>query len=260
MRAFSFEPVNQRCWLQSFRGGTQTETMDETKETQKDSLPQGKALEGSEGITPKVEAKTHYTEEELNERIQADRIARGRDTKSLSDREATLKAERETIEAEKTKIADWQRQRDETELAEARRDPDKLAAWQKKQTEKTRDAEFATREVNLKKREADLTKREAEHAAAIQAAQETQLEIDIWEIGAKHGINPVTLKDSMKKLNLTTTEQAETLAKELSGTQKRPAEGETEFNPISGVTSGHKETSKGKSASQIYADSFRNQK
>jgi hypothetical protein len=209
-------------------------------EVKSDALPKGQPSAEIKG-TPKVETKT-YTEEEVNKRISDALAAKGRDAKTLSDREAILKAERETIEADKVKIADWQRQRDETELAEARRDPDKLAAWQKKQNEKSRDAEFATREAALKKREADLTKREAEHSATIQAAQETQLEIELWEIGAKYGINPVILKDTMKDLNLTTTEQAEALAKRLSGTAKRPAEGEAEekeeFTPISGVTTG----------------------
>jgi hypothetical protein len=207
--------------------------MDETKETQKDSLPQGKALEGSEGTTPKVEVKTH-TEEETAKQVQAALVKAGRDAKALSDREATLKADREAIEAKRTELAEWERRRDETELAEARRDPDKLAAWQKKQADKTRDVEFTTRETNIKKREADLAKREAEHEAEIKATQETQLEIKLWEIGAKHKLDPVILKDTMKDLNLTTVEQAEALAKRLTG--QRPPEGE--FNPVSGVTSG----------------------
>jgi hypothetical protein len=202
--------------------------------------------------TPKKEAKTHYTEEEVNEKIQADRIARGRDAKSLADKEASLKAEREAVEADKVKIADWQRQRDETELAEARRDPDKLAAWQKKQNEKTRDAEFATREANLKKREVDLTKREAEHEAEIQAAQETRMEITLWEIGAKHKVDPVTLKDTMKDLNLTTVEQAEALAKRLAESETKP-----EFNPITGVTSGTKKNLSSSNPDEELEEGFR---
>jgi len=215
--------------------------MDETKETQKDSLPQGKAPEGSEGTTPKVEAKT-YTEEELQKEIQKAKVAAGRDAKSLSDKEAALKAEREAVEAEKAKVAEWQRRREEAELDEARKDPDKLAQWQKKQTEKTRDAEFAKREADLTKRQADLTKREAEHEAEITSAREAKLEMKVFELAGKYNLNPVVIKDGMKDLGLSTAEQAEALAKKLSETGKRPPEGEVPFNPTSGVTSGTRGT------------------
>jgi hypothetical protein len=202
-------------------------------ETPKGLSSEGQTSEGEAQGTSKTEAKS-YTEEEVNKRISDALAAKGRDAKTLTDREASLKAEREVIEADKVKIADWQRQRDETELAEARRDPDKLAAWQKKQNDKTRDAEFATRETNLKKRE-------AEHAEMVKAAQETQMEIKLWEIGVKYKVDPVILKDTMKDLNLTTVEQAEALAKRLTAGE-RPPEGEAEFIPISGVTSGTRGT------------------
>lgn len=208
--------------------------MDETKETQTDSLPEGKAPEGSEGTTPEVEAKTH-TEKEKDKAIQLALIKAGRDAKSLSDKEVALKAEKEAIEAEKAKLVDWERRRDQAELDEARRDPDKLAAWQKRQTEKTRDAEFTKREADLRKNEADLRKREAEHEAEITAARETKFEMSLFELGGKYEINPTVLKDTTKDLGLTTVEQIEALAKRLSETGKRPSEA---IIPASGVISG----------------------
>ena len=199
--------------------------MDETKETPKDSLPQGKAPEGSEGTTPKVEVKTH-TEEETAKQVQAALVKAGRDAKSLSEKEAALTAERGAIEAEKTKIADWERQREQAELEEARRDPDKLAAWQKKQTQKTRDAEFAKREQDVKKREQDLARREAEQEATVRATQEAQLGMKVYEIAAKYDLNPEELRKDMKDLNLTTLEQLEKYAKRMSTTGERPPGGE----------------------------------
>jgi len=230
-------------------------------EGKKDSLQPGagQALTDEQG-TSKTETKS-YTETELNKAISDALAAKGRDAKTLSDREASLNARDEAIKAQEAEIDRIKKQRDEAELDDARHDPTKLTAYQaRKAREKDQEDLKAEREA-LKKDRAALDRDKADHQAAIQAAQETQLEIDIWEIGGKHGINPVTLKDSMKRLNLSTVEQAEALAKELSGTtEKRPPEGETEFNPISGVTAGHKESSKGKSARQIYAENFRKEK
>lgn len=198
--------------------------------------PKGLSSEGqtSEGEQETSQTKT-YTEEEHQKGINDALATKGRDFKSLSEEKAAIKAEREAIETEKAKQADWERQREQVELEEARRDPDKLAAWQKRQTEKTRDAEFTKREADLKKSEADFRKREAEHEAEIKSARESRMEMAIFELGAKYEINPTVLKDSAKDLDLTTVEQVEALAKRLSGMQKRPSEA---IIPASGVTSG----------------------
>jgi hypothetical protein len=202
--------------------------------------PKGLSSEGqtSEGETQGTSKQTKtYTEEEL-QKAKSDALAQaGRDAKAFSEREAALKAEKDAIEAEKTKIADWQRQREQAELDEARKDPDKLAQWQKRQQEKTRDAEFAKREADLNKRQVDLTKREAEHEAEITSAREAKLEMKVFELAGKYNLNPIVLKDGMKDLGLSTPEQAEALAKRLSETGKRPPEGEA-LKPASGVTSG----------------------
>jgi hypothetical protein len=214
--------------------------MDETKGNPGDSLQEpGQASEGAEGITPK-QART-YTEEELQKAKSDALAAAGRDAKSLSEKEAALTAERGAIEAEKTKIADWEREREQAELDEARRDPDKLAAWQKKQTQKTRDAEFAKREQDVKKREQDLARREAEQEATVRATQEAQLGMKVYEIAAKYDLNPEELRKDMKDLNLTTLEQLEKYAKRMSTTGERPPGGESAkvtTAPITVPTSG----------------------
>jgi hypothetical protein len=210
----------------------------DTKETTKDTIPVSDTQGQDSTAETQRDSKTarSYTEEEVEKKFSQQRSILDKKIASLEKQLKDSEATKSELEAMKQKLAGYEEQREQSELAEARRDPDKLAAWQKKQNEKTRDAEFATRETNLKKREAELNKREAEHAETVKAAQETQLEMALWEIGAKHKVNPVILKDTMKDLNLTTVEQAEALAKRLSGTGERPPE--TEFNPISGVTSG----------------------
>jgi hypothetical protein len=222
--------------------------MDETKGTTKDPLqPTGQASEGDKGITPKAETKT-YTQEDVNRAIEKAKndalAAAGRDAKTLAQRQADLDARDAGIKAQQAEIDDIKRQRDAAELEEARRDPSKLTAYQARKAKEQEQQSLQAEKEALKKDRAAFERDKAEHTAAIQAAQEMQLEIDVWEIGAEFGINPVTLKDTMKDLNLTTAEQAKALAKSMKDALKRPAEteGETkpeeEFNPASGVTSG----------------------
>jgi len=210
--------------------------MDETKDTQENSLQEsGKASEGSEGTTPPEEAKTQYTQEELDKALQADRIKRGRDDKSLSGREAAVKSQEESVKARLAKIEEWERQQDAAELAEAQRDPDKLVAYQAKQAERNRGKSLDAREAELKKREAEQDRREAENAETVKAAEQHQMEMSLWEIAAEAEINQQTLKDGVKELNLTTVEQAKALAKRLKPTGERPPEGEVEGGKVTPI-------------------------
>ena len=87
--------------------------MDETKETPKDTSSEKETPpEGSEGTTPQVKT---FTEEDVQKRIQGDRVARGRDFKSLETREAIVNAQEE---ANKAAGFDLERQRLETQKRE----------------------------------------------------------------------------------------------------------------------------------------------
>jgi len=189
--------------------------------------------------TPKKEAKTHYTDEEVKQLIQEDRVARGRDAKTLTDWEASLKTQQAEIDDTRTEIAKIQEQIDQAELEAARGDPARLKELQAKKSYKTLLADLETKKKELQKDRAVFDHDKAEQAETVRAVQETQLEVALWKIGAKYKVDPVILKDTIKDLKLTTVEQAEALAKRLSGTAgERPPEGETEFNPITGVTVG----------------------
>jgi hypothetical protein len=209
--------------------------MDETKTIPTDSLPGGKAPEASDGITPPIEAKTQYTQEDVDKLLQADRIKRGRDDKTLATRKADLDAQHETITAKLARIEEWERQQDATELAEAQKDPAKMRAYQAKQAENTRAKTLDQREADLKKREQEHTRKEAETAETVRAAQQHQMDTKVYEIAARHELNPEDLKAGLKDLNLTTVEQAEALAKRLG----RPPEGEKKTTtPVSVPTTG----------------------
>jgi len=212
--------------------------------------------------TPEDQAKT-YTEEEIEEikakAAQDARVAAGRDAKSLETREAALNAREEAIKAEEAKIDEIRRQRDAAELADARGDPDKMAAYQAKKNREQEDTDLKAQRGAIKKEREALDRDKAEHEAEIKAARETQLEIEIWKIAKAEGVDPVELKDTMEDLKLTTVEQAKGLAKRLN---KKPGDEAVEKKSThdSLLTSGSKGTQEGKTARQIYADNFRSKK
>lgn len=209
--------------------------MDEPKGNPQDSLQKpGQASGGTEGTTPK-EAKT-YTEQEVEKAKNDALAAAGRDAKSLETKEAAINAREEAIKAEEAKIDEIRRQRDVEELAEARGDPDKLAAYQAKKGREQEDTDLKAQRSAIKKDREQLDRDKAEHEAEIKAARETQLEIELWKIAEAEGVDPVELKDMMKDLNLTTVEQAKVAAKRLN---KKPVDGTAKsLIPVSGVTSG----------------------
>jgi len=212
--------------------------------------------------TPEDQAKT-YTEEEIEEikakAAQDARVAAGRDAKSLETREAAINAREEAIKAEEAKIEEIRRQRDVEELAEARGDPDKLAAYQAKKGREQEDTDLKAQRSAIKKDREQLDRDKAEHEAEIKAARETQLEIELWKIAEAEGVDPVELKDMMKDLNLTTVEQAKTVAKRLNKKPDDEAAAKKSTHD-SLLTSGPKGSQEGKTARQIYADSFREKK
>ncbi|MBA7466123.1 hypothetical protein ES707_01298 [subsurface metagenome] len=196
--------------------------MDETKKTQ--GLPSDnaeKAPEGSEGTTPKADAKT-YTEDEFQGALQADRIKRGRDDKSLSGREVAVKSREDANKAE-------QERRDAAELAEAQKDPDRLAVYQSKKAERQRAR-------SQDERDAAQDKREAEHEAEINAAREAQKEINIWQIASAKGIDPVRLKNLSEKFNIEGKEKLEELAGEIASGKPEPTDKKKPHDSL--VTSG----------------------
>jgi len=178
--------------------------MDETNGATKNTTQKEGQASGSEGGTPQ-EPLTH-TQAQVDEALQKDRIARGRDDKALQAREATVAVK----EAEAERI---QKERDAEELAAAQGNPLALDALQ------------------LKKDRAELAKSKVEHQADIESAREAKRETEIWHIATKYGVDAETLKG----LNLD-KEHTEVVAKAMSGSQTN--EDGTPKKPDSGVTIG----------------------
>jgi len=214
-------------------------------ENQGDTLQPGEGGQSSPEDTQGTstdKAKT-YTEEDVNKAVNDALAQAGRDHKTLETRQAELDAQQESVKTGLAKIEEWERQQDAAELAEAQRDPAKMRAYQAKQVEKNRAKSLDEREAALAKREQESNRREAEHSEKVKAAQEVTMGMKLYEIAARHNLNPEDLKKDMKDLNLTTEAQLETLAKRLSTTGQRPPEGETKggekpTTPVSVPTTG----------------------
>jgi DNA repair exonuclease SbcCD ATPase subunit len=201
--------------------------MDETTGTAQDSVPvEEQASAGDAGSTSGQDASTH-TDEEIQKAVSDALAAKGRDVKKLSAWEARLKAQEESIKAAKAGIEEFKRRRDEAELEEARTDSGKLIEFQRKKA-------LDVREAELKKQREELNRQRMEHDAEVKSAKETLTEIKLWQIGAKYGINPATLKG----LNLPSLEDVETVAKQIGRIAPQSSESAKSFNPDSGMTSG----------------------
>jgi len=164
--------------------------MDETEKTQQDtSLEKETSPGGSEGTTP-TETKT-FTEEDVLKRIQGDRVARGRDAKSLETREATVKAQEE---ANKAAGFDLERQRLEAQKREIEAlsdDPEAKKAL--------------LRSYDLDKKERELNEREKANREAMQRMFD-----EAEALAAEHSLKPSDL------LSAGTPEAMKLLAKNLA--------------------------------------------
>ena len=170
--------------------------MVETTEVKKDShLEKGKAPADGDGITP----PEVYSKTQVEEAIQKDRIARGRDDKTLTGRETAVKAREDAAKAEEDR-------RDAAELKEAQGDPDKLAVYQAKQAERQRTRKQDERDAAQDKRDADY---EAE-------TRESTREILIHEVATAKGVDPVRLKTLSGKYNVEGKEKLEELADDVA--------------------------------------------
>ena len=190
--------------------------MDKTNETKQDSSQVNEdSSGGGKGTTSDTEART-YSEDELGKAVNDALAKAGRDAKTLADKEADLNARQEAINAKQAEIDEQERQRDAAELEAARSDPNLMKVYQDKQSQKRESASIGAQKADIKKQRDALDRDKAEHESEIKAARETQMEIEIWKIAEAEGVDPAQLKDTMKDLDLTTVEQAKSVAKRLN--------------------------------------------
>jgi len=210
--------------------------MGEIDKTTQDSLPQGQTSGGTGETTPKETPKT-YTEQEAQKLVSDALAAKGRDAKTLSDKEASLNALQADIDAAKAEIVEFERQKDQAELEEARRDPAKMVDYQQKRNYRKLLQDLDSQKADLRRQQDEFNRQKGDHDQQIQQANQTMMEVKVWQIAGKYGVDA----DRLKKLNLPTIEAVEAVAKELSPVQRPPESTEAkepEFTPDSGVTSG----------------------
>jgi len=233
--------------------------MNETKKTKQDISQDETSSAGEIGITSEPKAKT-YTESEIQKAVSDALAKAGRDAKSLEAKAAQLKADQEAIEAQKSQIAEIQRQIDEAELEAARGDPVRLREIQAKKSVKTQLAEIEKQKAELRKQQAEIDRSKAEHESEVRAVRETNKEITIWQIATAKGVDPMRLKTLSEKFNIEEKEKLEELAGEIASGKPQDESPKKKITPDSLVTSGNRQSQEGKTARQIYAESFRDRK
>lgn len=218
-------------------------------ENQKD--PSGTAQDTSGGTkeTSGGEPET-LTREEAQKQTSDALAAAGRDAKSLDVRGKSLDAREEALKAEQAKITQWQTERDEAEEESLKDDPEGLKFLRKKQA-------LATKEKKFSDDRATLERDEAEHKARLDAAEETEREIVIWEIAQKLGIDASKLKELSTDLNLQTKEQIERAAKEMAAGKAPP---KTPLTLDTGKTGGGDKDLSGMSSRQAFRSHLEDKK
>jgi len=193
--------------------------MDETKETNQDSSLNEDTSGGSEGTTPKVKT---FTEGDIQKLIQADRVARGRDAKSLETREAVVKAQAEANKAAGIEIERQRLDAQRKELESVADDPDAKKAL--------------LRSYDLDKRERDIEEKRKQDEAAVgrmfSDAEALAIEYNLKPSDLLVAANPEAMKLLAKNLALERELDAEK-AKGKTPKEEKPQEG---FEPDSGTS------------------------
>jgi len=193
---------------------------DETKNQSQDN-PSGE----DKGSTSKENEPETLTREQANKEISDKLAAAGRTAKQLEAKTQAIEAEKQALQAREEKIAQKEKEAEDKELAGAETDEDKAKIKAKF------DIKAANRELATKV--SAFEKEKAEHAAELEAAQNTKREILIWDIAKEAKIDPSDLKDTVNELGLTTQEQIKAAAKRL-----KPAGDKTPLQPDSNKTKG----------------------
>jgi len=180
----------------------------------------------TEGTSKENEPET-LTREQANKEISDKLAAAGRTAKQLEAKAQAIETEKQALQAREEKIAQKEKEAEDKELAGAETDEEKAKIKAKF------DIKAANRE--LANKVAAFEKEKAEHAAELEAAQETKKEILIFDIAKEAKIDPSDLKDYIKELQLEnpTPEQIKAAAKRL-----KPAGEKTPLQPDSNKTKG----------------------
>lgn len=196
--------------------------LDETKDLNQDN-PSGED-KGSTSKEKENEPET-LTREQANKEISDKLAAAGRTAKQLEAKAQAIETEKQALQAREEKIAQKEKEAEDKELAGAETDEEKAKIKAKF------DIKAANRE--LANKVAAFEKEKAEHAAELEAAQETKKEILIFDIAKEAKIDPSDLKDTVTELGLTTQEQIKAAAKRL-----KPAGDKTPLQPDPNTTKG----------------------
>jgi len=196
--------------------------MDETKETNQDSSPEKETTPGgSEGTTPKEKT---FTKEDIQKLIQDDRVARGRDAKSLETREAALKTQEEANRAASIEVERQRLEAQRKELESVADDPEAKKAL--------------LRSYDLDKREREIEDKRQQDEAAVgrmfSDAEALAIEYNLKPSDLLVAANPEAMKLLAK--NLALERELDAARAKVQTKTPETKSGEETFTPDSGTS------------------------
>lgn len=210
--------------------------MDEPKGGQGDPT----ALTGGEGTTP-TEPET-YTKEQADKLVNDALSMAGRDAKSLETTRQSLAEMQKGIEAAQAEIQQWKENQDKAFLEANKDNPDAIDWYQKKQ--------------ELQRQITEFNKLKLQYDGDIQAAKDTKFEVITWKVAGANKVDPTKLKELAVKLNLTTEEQIDTLAKNLKAEGGGDG-GDGKLLPVTSVARGASKDVSSMSADEKLKEGFK---
>ncbi len=180
--------------------------MKDTTTDEKDTQQNAKAPE-SDGNAPEVET---FTKAQLDEAIQKDRIARGREEKALKEREAR-------VTSWEQEQAERKRRDEEAEEEKLRSNPDALKAMQERR-------KINAEAERIKAERAALEQDKTSHAERLTRAEKVEQELNVWKAAQTSGVDANALMEKCAKFKLTAEEDIKDMAETMAaaGGEKKP--------------------------------------
>ena len=167
-------------------------------------------------VSPKEEEKI-YSQKQLDDLTHMQNSEAGRQRKAIEDERDQFKTKSESLE---TDVSDIQAERDKLQ-----NDINELSSDDPKKFDLIkRDKELRDAQRTLKKATDDLASNEKANAERVKVANDTLLEISIWEIATEYQTgDPVKLKNLCSTFGATSEEQIRQVADTLWVKETKPA-------------------------------------
>jgi len=229
------------------KAGAEVEAVEQKSSTVETKAPEKEKVSSEE--------KPKYTQKQLDELVHMAKSEAGRERKAIEIVRDQFKSKVEKLE---TQITDIQTERDKLQS-----DIEELSADDPKKFDIIkRDKELREIQRNLQTKADEISEKEKASEEKVKLANDTLLEISIWEIAAEYKTgDPVKLKDLCSTFGATSEEQIRKVADTMWEKEAAPPQTEQEkqeaLKLVSGKTKGGGPDYNGFSPDQILSEGFR---